>query len=97
MRLRDHGLSIAFGAAFLATLGAQSFAGLAAFNEEQALHGAAPRGWIAFVTSSDFVVDVAENWQSEYLQFFLFILATVRLVQRSSPITAPCSFRSPNT
>ena len=85
MRLRDHGLSIAFGAAFLVTLGAQSLAGLAAFNEEQALHGAAASGWLAFVTSSDFVVDVAENWQSEYLQFFLFILATVWLVQRGSP------------
>ncbi len=28
---------------------------------------------------------MAENWQSEYLQFFLFILATVWLVQRGSP------------
>ena len=30
-------------------------------------------------------MDVAENWQSEYLQFFLFISATVWLVQRGSP------------
>jgi hypothetical protein len=37
------------------------------------------------VTSSDFLVDVAENWQSEFLQFFLFILATVWLIQRGSP------------
>jgi hypothetical protein len=37
------------------------------------------------VTSSAFVVDVAENWQSEYLQFFLFILATVWFVQKGSP------------
>jgi hypothetical protein len=29
-------------------------------------------------------VDVAENWQSEYLQFTLFILFTVWLVQRGS-------------
>lgn len=29
-----------------------------------------------------FLVDVAENWQSEFLQFFLFIAATVWLVQR---------------
>jgi hypothetical protein len=38
-----------------------------------------------YVTSSDFWVDVLENWQSEYLQFTLFILATVWLVQRGSP------------
>lgn len=85
MRLKDHALSLAFAAAFLAALLGQSFAGLAAFNEDQLAHGGAAVGWLAFVTSSDFVVDVAENWQSEYLQFFLFILATVWLVQRGSP------------
>jgi hypothetical protein len=37
------------------------------------------------VTSSDFAVDVAENWQSEYLQFVTFILLTVYLVQKGSP------------
>jgi hypothetical protein len=37
------------------------------------------------VTSSSFGVDVAENWQSEYLQFLLYIWATVWLVQRGSP------------
>ena len=30
-------------------------------------------------------MDVAENWQSEFLQFFLFIAATIWLVQRGSP------------
>lgn len=28
---------------------------------------------------------MAENWQSEFLQFFLFILATIWLIQRGSP------------
>jgi hypothetical protein len=37
------------------------------------------------VTSSDYWVDVLENWQSEYLQFTLFIFATVWLLQRGSP------------
>ena len=30
-----------------------------------------------------------ENWQSEWLQFFTFILATVWLVQRGSPESKP--------
>ena len=30
-----------------------------------------------------------ENWQSEYLQFLLFMLATVWLVQRGSPESKP--------
>ena len=38
-----------------------------------------------YVTSSQFAVDVAENWQSEYLQFLLYIVLTVWLVQRGSP------------
>jgi uncharacterized protein DUF6766 len=30
-----------------------------------------------------------ENWQSEYLQFSLFILATIWLLQRGSPESKP--------
>jgi hypothetical protein len=85
MRLRNHGLSIAFGVIFALALIGQSFAGLQVFNEEQLSHGLRAVTWADFVTSSDFVVDVAENWQSEYLQFFLFILATIWLVERGSP------------
>jgi len=83
--LRDHGLSICFGVIFTLALLGQSFAGLAALNDEQISHSLPPVSYGQFVTSSDFVVDVAENWQSEFLQFFLFILATVWLVQRGSP------------
>lgn len=85
MKLKQHGLSLFFGAAFLVTIAAQSFVGLAAFNEEQIAFGKQAVTWGVFVTSSAFVVDVAENWQSEYLQFFLFILTTVWLVQKGSP------------
>ena len=42
-----------------------------------------------YLTSSSFAVDVAENWQSEYLQFLLYILATVWLVQKGSPESKP--------
>ena len=85
MRLRQHGLSIAFGAIFALALIGQSFAGLQVFNEEQVEHGQQAVTYLQFVTSSEFVVDVAENWQSEYLQFFLFIFATIWLVQKGSP------------
>jgi uncharacterized protein DUF6766 len=85
MRIRQHGLSIAFGVIFLLALIGQSIAGLFEFNEKQMSHGASGVSWVQFVTSSDFVVDVAENWQSEYLQFSLFILATIWLVQKGSP------------
>lgn len=82
---RDNGLALAFGVLFLVALGFQSIAGLHAFNAEQAAHDGQPVSWGAYVTSSNFGVAVLENWQSEYLQFTLFILVTVWLVQRGSP------------
>jgi hypothetical protein len=82
---RNHGLSIFFAAIFVLALAGQSVAGLLVYNEEQATHGGEPVSWEHFVTSTAFVVDVAENWQSEYLQFFLFILATIWFVQKGSP------------
>lgn len=38
-----------------------------------------------YLSSATFAADVAENWQSEYLQFLLYIVATVWLLQRGSP------------
>jgi hypothetical protein len=83
--VRDNGLSILFGALFLAALVGQSIAGYAEYVERQGEHGGSVPGFWSFLLSSDFLVDVAENWQSEFLQFFLFILATIWLVQRGSP------------
>lgn len=83
--LRDHALSTAFLVLFAVAIVAQSFIGHADWNSTLAEHGRAPMSWLAYATSSHFVVDVAENWQSEFLQFFLFIAATVWLVERGSP------------
>ncbi|MFI6458657.1 DUF6766 family protein [Streptosporangium amethystogenes] len=83
--VRDNSLSLFFLIAFLLALAGQSVAGNADVNARRLSEGGAPISWPAYVTSSDFTVDVAENWQSEYLQFLLFILVTVWLVQRGSP------------
>ncbi|MEV4094188.1 DUF6766 family protein [Streptosporangium saharense] len=83
--VRDNALSLFFLVAFLLTLVGQSLAGLADVNADQLSSGGAAVSWWHYVTSSDFAVDVAENWQSEYLQFLLFIVITVWLVQRGSP------------
>jgi hypothetical protein len=82
--LFENSLSLFFLALFLGTLGGQSIAGQRAFNEEQHAHGEEGVSWWHYVTSSDFGQAVMENWQSEYLQFTLFILATIWLVQKGS-------------
>ncbi|HEY0119010.1 MAG TPA: DUF6766 family protein [Cellulomonas sp.] len=83
--LRDNGLTLVFVGLFVAALVGQAFTGLAMINREQAAAALAPISPGRYVTSSAFAVDVAENWQSEYLQFLLYILVTVWFVQRGSP------------
>lgn len=80
----ENGLSLFFGGIFLATLVGQSFAGQHAYNSDQAAHEGQPLSWLDYVLSPDFGGAVLENWQSEFLQFTLFILATVWLVQKGS-------------
>ncbi len=84
-RLRHHTLSLVFGGLFLGALVGQAFAGWAAFNSDQVASRLGQVTFGQYVTSASFAVDVAENWQSEYLQFLLYILGTVWLVQRGSP------------
>jgi hypothetical protein len=83
--VHENGLTLFFLAAVVLTLVGQAFAGLASFNEQQVAQGARAIGMADYLTGSDFAVDVTENWQSEYLQFFLYIFVTVWLVQRGSP------------
>jgi hypothetical protein len=72
--LRDNGLSLFFGTIFLLALLGQAIA-----------HGSETKSFLSYVVSADFGQAVMENWQSEYLQFTLFILATVWFVQQGSP------------
>ncbi|MBT2543455.1 hypothetical protein J7E99_22820 [Streptomyces sp. ISL-44] len=82
---RENSLTLAFGIAFLVVLACQAIAGHAEFNEQMTVEGLQPLSFGEYLTSSDFAVDVTENWQSEFLQFFLYIFGTVYLVQRGSP------------
>ena len=87
--MRENALSLAFGVLFLVVLGLQSVAGWHDHNAQQLTHHEEAISWFSYVTSSVFGVEVLENWQSEYLQFTLFILLTVWLVQRGSPESKP--------
>jgi hypothetical protein len=82
--VKDNSLSLGFGAFFLLTLVGQALSGAADFNSNRIAEGLDPLTLLRYVSSSSFAVDVMENWQSEYLQFFLYVFATVWLVQRGS-------------
>jgi hypothetical protein len=83
--VRDNGLSLAFGLLLVLALVGQAVSGVALYNDQARADGADPISLLAYLGTSDFGVDVAENWQSEYLQFLLYIFLTVWLVQRGSP------------
>ncbi|MFC8190538.1 DUF6766 family protein [Cellulomonas sp. NPDC057328] len=87
--LKENGLALFFAAILLLSLVGQAFTGVAFFNEEQRAAGLDPVPLGDYLFSSAFAVDVTENWQSEFLQFLLFIAATVWLVQKGSPESKP--------
>jgi Domain of unknown function (DUF6766) len=87
--LRNNSLSLFFLVLFLVTVCAQSLAGHRAYNEEQVEHGAETVSYARYVVSSDFGQAVTENWQSEFLQFTVFIGATIWLIQKGSNESKP--------
>jgi hypothetical protein len=87
--LRSSSLSVFFFVLFAVAVVGQSVAGHASFNEEQKAHEEPTVSYGRYLLSSDFGEAVMENWQSEYLQFTLFILATIWLVQRGSNESKP--------
>ncbi len=87
--LFENSLSLFFFALFLLSVAGQSFAGWKKFNEHQTEHGDAEISYFRFLGTSDFGSDMLENWQSEWLQFWVFALATVWLVQKGSNESKP--------
>jgi hypothetical protein len=89
--LKHNGLSLGFGLLFVIALVFQAIAGYNEFNNDEIAHAhllseqAETISFGRYLTSSHFGQAVMENWQSEYLQFALFILGTIWLLQRGSP------------
>jgi uncharacterized protein DUF6766 len=82
--LRENSLSIFFGLLFLGSVLAQSVAGWKDFNEELLAHDDAAITYGRYLYSSEFGAAIMENWQSEFLQFFFYIVATIWFLQKGS-------------
>ncbi|HEX2854082.1 MAG TPA: DUF6766 family protein [Opitutaceae bacterium] len=82
---RRHGLSvIMLGLFFVTFLVGQVIAGRKEYNEEREKRGSSPVGYKAYLRSSHFAEATAENWESEFFQMFVFIVATAYLYQKGS-------------
>ncbi len=82
--MRESSLSLFFGALLLVTVVGQSLSGQHQYNADAAAHDAQPISWARYLISPEFGGDLLENWESEFLQFSLYIIATVWLLQRGS-------------
>jgi hypothetical protein len=81
---RDYGLSLTLLGLFLGAWVLQTWAGWVQFVSEQAAHGqtASAFGDDGYIWS--WAQATFENWQSEFLQVFVFIVLTTFLVHRHS-------------
>ena len=83
--LRENGLSIVWrGLFFLTLVFGQSVVGRREYNNDRKDHGRPEVGYVEYLQSAHFVEATMENWESEFLQMFLFIVLTVFLYQKGS-------------
>jgi hypothetical protein len=87
--VRDNSLSLFFGTLLLLTVLGQSVAGQHQYNADALQHGSQTISWSHYLVTPEFGGDLLENWESEFLQFSLYILATVWLLQRGSNESTP--------
>lgn len=83
--LRDHGLSLTMlGLFFVVFFAGQTWTGLHEYNDEREQRHEPPLGLSDYVHSAHFLEASAENWESEFLQMGVYVLATAWLYQKGS-------------
>jgi hypothetical protein len=83
--VRDNSIALFFFAILVASLVGQMISGHEVRNDDAIAHDETTISFWRYLVSSHFGQAMLENWQSEYLQFTLFILAGVWLYQKGSP------------
>ena len=83
-KLRDNGLLITLLGLFLVIQVGLSLVGQRQYNQEQADHGQAAVSYFEYVRGPAFLEATMENWESEFLQMFAYVLLTAFLFQKGS-------------
>jgi hypothetical protein len=81
---RNNGLSLVLCALFVGCLAGQSVAGWWVENAERASHSLPSESFTGYLGSGAFLEVTMENWESEFLQMFVYVLFTVFLFQKGS-------------
>src|SRR5919107_6402794 len=83
--LRENGLSIVWlGLFFLTLIFGQTLTGLREYNSDQKEHRRPEVTYAEYLGTGHFVEATMENWESEFLQMFLFVVLTAFLYQKGS-------------
>jgi hypothetical protein len=82
--LRNNGLSLAMTGLFVVTALGQVVTGWFEHNDELRDHARPALTLPQYLESGHFVEALAENWESEFLQMCVYVLATVFLYQKGS-------------
>lgn len=83
--LRDNGLTLALLGLFLLSLVGQAWTGWRVEVADQLRHGVPPPDVFEYLMSGAFLSALFENWESEFLQMWSFVMLTAYLIQRGSP------------
>jgi hypothetical protein len=81
---RNYGLSITLAALFLVAWALQTWTGWVEFVADQSAHGEEAQAFGDHGYVWSWAQATFENWQSEFLQVFVFIVLTTFLVHRKS-------------
>jgi hypothetical protein len=82
---RNHGLSVVMlGCCFPLFLVGQVVSGMHEYNDEREKQGSSEVRLSEYLRSAHFIEATAENWESEFLQMFVYVFATAFLYQKGS-------------
>ena len=82
--LRENGLSIVLVLLLLFFFAGQIVAGMLNYNEDQRAHGQPTVDLVGYLGTPHFMEATTENWESEFLQMFAFVVLTACLFQKGS-------------
>ena len=83
-KMRQHGLSFALFGFFIVCQLGLSLVGQRQHNQQQIQHDQPVLSYLEYVTSAEYLEATMENWESEFLQMFAYVLLTAFLFQKGS-------------
>ena len=89
LKIYENSLSLALLLLFILSFVFHAVAGAAAYNAEQAEHGAQYLTTLEFMETSTFWFQSFQNWQSEFLSIGVLTVLSIFLRQKGSPESKP--------